>query len=175
MKRLITGLALSLATLSSQALELTSPDVKEGELMNSKFEFTGFGCGGDNVSPALSWSDAPEGTKSFAITVYDPDAPTGSGWWHWLALDIPAKVNEVSVGQDMATLGALELVNDYGVAEFGGLCPPEGHGMHRYQFTIWALPTESLGVDASASAALAGYMLNATALESKTITATYAR
>ncbi|WP_432460338.1 YbhB/YbcL family Raf kinase inhibitor-like protein [Agarivorans sp. QJM3NY_25] len=165
----------SLLSMSSQALQLSSPDIAEGKKMDAKFEYQGFGCNGGNQSPQLNWRDVPEGTKSFALTVYDPDAPTGSGWWHWIAIDIPASTRQLAAGVDIKKLGGLELNNDYGSASFGGACPPKGHGMHRYVFTLWALPTESLKLDVNASQAVAGYKLNASALAKAKLTATYVR
>lgn len=158
------------------ALQLTSSDIQEGRLMAKKHEFKGFGCDGENLSPALSWTDAPAGTKSFAITAYDPDAPTGSGWWHWLVIDIPSTITSLKQGVAITELpGSRAIRNDYGLLEFGGACPPAGHGMHRYQFTVWALPETKLMVPDNAHAALVGYMLNASALAKKTLTATYAK
>ncbi|GAA5645792.1 YbhB/YbcL family Raf kinase inhibitor-like protein [Vibrio proteolyticus] len=167
--------ASSLTSLPTFALQLHSQDIQEGQPMRAEFEFQGFGCAGKNHSPQLSWSGAPKGTKSFAVTAYDPDAPTGSGWWHWSAVDIPAKVTVLAKGADLGKLGAVELRNDYGHPGFGGVCPPQGHGMHRYQFTVWALPVETLDLPESASPALAGYMLNSMALDQATLTATYSR
>nr|WP_325101180.1 YbhB/YbcL family Raf kinase inhibitor-like protein [Marinomonas transparens] len=143
--------------------------------MPQTFEFSGFGCQGENVSPQLAWSDVPTGTKSFAITAYDPDAPTGSGWWHWVSFNIPAKVTTLKQGADMKALGAIELKSDYGVTGFGGACPPKGHGMHRYQFTVWALPVEKLNLDNNVSAAIVGYTLNSMAIDKARLTATYNR
>ena len=156
---------------------VTSPDIQEGHFMDKTFEFNGFGCDGPNLSPALQWHNAPAGTLSFAVTVYDPDAPTGSGFWHWLVLDIPAVITELAQGAGNGALpvGSRSFSNDYGIKEFGGACPPQGHGMHRYQFTVWALPTSTLGVPDGASAAVVGFMLNANALAKATLTATYAR
>ncbi len=161
----------------STSFRLTSPDIQEGHFMAKSFEFNGFGCDGPNLSPALAWQNAPAGTKSFAITVYDPDAPTGSGFWHWLVVDIPASVTSLAQGAGNGDLpaGSRSFTNDYGIKEFGGACPPQGHGMHRYQFTVWALPEASLVVPDGASAAVVGFMLNATALAKATLTATYAR
>ena len=156
---------------------VTSPDIQEGHFMAKTFEFNGFGCDGPNLSPELRWQNVPAGTQSFAVTVYDPDAPTGSGFWHWLVLDIPADVNGLAQGAGNGTLpvGCRSFNNDYGIKEFGGACPPEGHGMHRYQFTVWALPTPVLAVPDGASAAVVGFMLHANALAKATLTATYAR
>jgi len=163
--------------MENSKFNVTSPDIQEGHFMAKTFEFNGFGCDGPNLSPALRWKNAPAGTQSFAVTVYDPDAPTGSGFWHWLVLDIPAEVHELAQGAGNGTLpaGCRSFMNDYGIKEFGGACPPEGHGMHRYQFTVWALPTPTLGVPEGASAAVVGFMLNANALAKATLTATYAR
>ncbi|EHD0099436.1 YbhB/YbcL family Raf kinase inhibitor-like protein, partial [Vibrio vulnificus] len=105
----------------------------------------------------------------------DPDAPTGSGWWHWSAIDIPANVSELPRGVDLKKVGATEIRNDYGAKGFGGVCPPEGDGMHRYQFTVWALPEAKLDLDSNSSPALVGFMLNAMALDKATLTATYVR
>lgn len=156
---------------------LTSPDLQEGHFMAKTFEFNGFGCDGPNISPELHWQNAPVGTQSFAVTVFDPDAPTGSGFWHWLVLDIPADLSGLARGAGQGALpkGCRSFTNDYGIKEFGGACPPIGHGMHRYQFTVWALPVAVLDIPDGASAAVVGFMLNAHALAKVTLTATYAR
>lgn len=163
--------------MTSSVFQLTSSDIREGHFMAKTFEFNGFGCDGPNLSPALHWQNAPAGTQSYAITVFDPDAPTGSGFWHWLVLDIPASVTSLAQGAGNGQLpaGSRSFNNDYGIKEFGGACPPQGHGMHRYQFTVWALPESTLAVSDGASAAVVGFMLNATALGKATLTATYAR
>ena len=164
---------LTLASFSSQAFEVSSKDIHEGQLMNSEFTFSGMGCSGANISPQLSWKDAPEGTKSFAITVFDPDAPTGSGWWHWLALNIPANVSSVAQGSPMKDI--LQTKNDFGTMSYGGACPPAGDGMHRYQYTVWALPQEKIDLPADISPAVVGYTLNSMALDKAVLTATYVR
>ncbi len=126
--------------------------------------FNGFGCTGENRSPQLSWSNAPEGTKSFAITMYDPDAPTGSGWWHWVAFDIPVDTKELPAGAGSSTsgmpAGAVQSMTDFGAAGYGGPCPPPGHGPHQYIVTIYALKTDKLGLDEKAGAAMVGFNLN---------------
>jgi Raf kinase inhibitor-like YbhB/YbcL family protein len=127
-------------------------------------EFNGFGCSGDNISPQLSWSNAPEGTKSFAVTMYDPDAPTGSGFWHWVVFDIPANVNELvqnagNVALNLAPKGALQSTTDYGIKGFGGPCPPEGHGYHEYIITVFALKTDKLGLNDTINPAIVGFNL----------------
>ncbi|MFY0681198.1 MAG: YbhB/YbcL family Raf kinase inhibitor-like protein [Thalassovita sp.] len=166
--------ALMSFTLSAPALAdsfiLTSPDIAEGQKLNNDFVFQGFGCEGGNVAPVLEWHGAPEGTESFAVTAYDPDAPTGSGWWHWFAFNIPANVTSLGGSNDVP---AVQLTNDYGATGFGGACPPPGE-VHRYEFTVHALGT-MLAIDNSVSNALAGYMVNANSIASSTITAVYTR
>lgn len=165
---------LAFVSFTSSAMTLTSHDIHEGQLMASTYAYNGFGCTGDNQSPQLSWSGAPKGTKSFAITAFDPDAPTaGSGWWHWQVINIPATTHTLSRDQSGHIKGATELTNDYGVKGFGGVCPPANGKMHRYQFTVWALPDAKLAIPANASQALVGYMLNAKSLAHARLTATY--
>lgn len=169
--------AMFFSALSVQAADfkVVSQDIQEGSPMHKRHEFNGFGCSGDNVSPQLAWQNLPKGTKSIAVTAYDPDAPTGSGWWHWLVVDIPAHVTELPRAVDVAAFKARAVRNDYSMTAFGGACPPVGHGMHRYQFTVWALPVDKLEIGVDASAAVVGYMLNHQALAKATITATYHR
>jgi hypothetical protein len=143
-------------------------------------EYKGFGCEGGNVSPQLAWKDAPEGTKSFAVTAYDPDAPTGSGWWHWLAYNIAADVHELPGGagnpdSNLAPGGMVQHRTDYGTGGFGGACPPKGDKAHRYQFRVFALDVEHLDIDPNSSAALVGYMLNAHKLGVAELEALYQR
>ena len=127
-------------------------------------EFNGFGCTGKNQSPQLSWSNAPEGTKSFAITMYDPDAPTGSGWWHWVVFDIPSDVNQLvenagNVSMNLTPKNAIQSITNYGVPGYGGPCPPEGHGIHQYIITVHALKVDTLGLDANTNPAIVGYYI----------------
>jgi Raf kinase inhibitor-like YbhB/YbcL family protein len=182
MRRLLLAVALAgLSTLTCAAgFKLSSPDIKANHMIPKRFEFNGFGCSGENKSPALKWSGAPKGTKSFAVTVYDPDAPTGSGWWHWMVINIPANVTELVAGAgavDSMTLpkGAVQNRIDYGVAGWGGTCPPKGDKPHRYIFTVYALKTEKLDVPADATAALTGYMIHGNALGKASFTAKYGR
>ncbi|MDC5851318.1 YbhB/YbcL family Raf kinase inhibitor-like protein [Vibrio europaeus] len=171
-----TILAVGIMTVgSAQAFELTSDDIREGHPMDKTFEFQGWGCDGGNLSPQLTWKGPPPGTKSFAISVYDPDAPTGSGFWHWLAFNIPASVHTLPRGADIKKLGGTESRIDFGTAGFGGACPPVADGMHRYQFTVWALPTAKLELDEQTPAAVVGFTLNSMALDKVTLTATYTR
>lgn len=173
-------LLLSLPSLAlADTFTLSSTDITQGKAMSKAQEFQGFGCDGDNLSPQLSWQGAPEGTATFAIFAYDPDAPTGSGWWHWQLINIPATVNELPTGagnaeKNQAPAGSKHIKNDYGVAGFGGACPPKGHGVHRYQFTVYALP-KALELPDDPSGALTGYMVKANALASATLEALYQR
>ena len=160
---------LCAASLASAAgFTLTSPTIKPGATLADAQVFNGFGCSGKNVSPELKWSGAPAGTKSFAVTVYDPDAPTGSGWWHWVVYNLPAD------GKGLPA-GAVQGRTDFGANAFGGACPPQGDKPHRYVFTVYALKTDKLDVPADASAALIGFMIHANKLGSATFTAKYGR
>lgn len=136
-----------------------------------------FGCSGGNVSPQLSWTGAPAGTKSFAITLYDRDAPTGSGWWHWVAVNIPASVMQLASGASPSKMpaGTVETRTDFGKPGYGGPCPPPGDKPHRYLFTIYALKVDKLDIDAQASGAMAGFMIRSNSLGSATFTATFGR
>ncbi|HYB50774.1 MAG TPA: YbhB/YbcL family Raf kinase inhibitor-like protein [Burkholderiaceae bacterium] len=170
-----TGL---IASTSAAAFEIKSPDIAEGSTLTKAQVYSGFGCTGDNISPALQWSGAPAGTKSFALTVYDPDAPTGSGWWHWVVYDLPASSTGVprGVGKGAALpAGAHQGRNDFGAGDFGGACPPPGDAPHHYIFTVYALKVDKLGVPADATAALIGYNIKANSLGSATLTARYGR
>lgn len=175
------ALLLSLSQISyGGEMTISSNDIQPGQLMNKQHEFKGFGCDGGNLSPQLSWSNAPQGTRSFAISAFDPDAPTGSGWWHWQVINIPAGVHAVAqnAGSLTASLlpkSAVQIKTDYGQAGFGGACPPAGHGTHRYQFTVHALSVEQLDLPADASNALVGYMINANRIGSATLEALYRR
>lgn len=170
---------LGAEALSAQkTFTLSSRDL--GGSFTKANEFNGFGCNGSNESPQLSWANAPEGTKSFAITVYDPDAPTGSGWWHWLVFDIPAGVSELvakagNPALDLAPKGAVQSVTNFGAPGFGGPCPPEKHGFHTYIFTVYALKTDKLGLDANANPAVVGYYLWQNAIGKASIVAYYQR
>lgn len=185
-----SGIALMALALSSQAesinskkegdFSLTSSDISANEYMSKKHEFQGFGCDGSDLSPQLSWGDAPAATKSFAVMAYDPDAPTGSGWWHWQVVNIPVETKELKTGAgspngESIPKGARQLKNDYGIAGFGGACPPKGHGAHRYQFTVYALSVKKLELPEDPSGALTGYMVKANSLASSTLEALYKR
>mgnify|MGYP000082299035 CR=1 FL=1 len=180
-KILLTIVLASLSTLSyAGSFKLSSPQIKANQLMPRNFEFNGFGCSGDNKSPALNWNGAPKATKGYALTVYDPDAPTGSGWWHWVVIDIPATVHKLpadagALNSTRLPTGAVQVRTDYGMAAWGGPCPPKGDKPHRYIFTLYALKTDKLAIPADATAALAGFMIHANMLAKASFTAKYGR
>lgn len=164
--------------LHAQTFTLTSTDV--GGQATEQQVFNGFGCTGRNQSPQLSWSNAPEDTKSFAITMYDPDAPTGSGWWHWVAFDIPADVRSLATGAGSADgsampKGARQAVTDFGAKGYGGPCPPPDHGPHQYIVTVYALKTDKLDMGENPSPALVGFNLNANMLAKASLVFYYGR
>lgn len=171
----VTALALStiihVSAQAPSAFKLTSSDLT-GTFQQSQI-FNAFGCTGGNVSPQLSWTGAPAGTKSFALTMYDPDAPTGSGWWHWVVVNLPASTTKLEAGKPLPA-GALETRTDFGKPGYGGPCPPPG-APHHYVLTVYALKVEKLDLDAQASGAMAGFMINQNKLASAKLTATYAR
>jgi Raf kinase inhibitor-like YbhB/YbcL family protein len=141
------------------AFTVVSDDVTPGAVLKDDQVYAA-----GNVSPHLRWEGFPAGTRSFAVTCYDPDAPTGSGFWHWVLFDIPASVTELPRGAGSAGFaglpeGAVHARNDYGAKEFGGAAPPPGDGPHRYVFTVYAVDTDKLGPDSDASPAAVGFNL----------------
>jgi Raf kinase inhibitor-like YbhB/YbcL family protein len=174
------ALATAMTAVAANAFELMSPTVKPNSILTIDQVFKGFGCEGKNISPALEWKNPPAGTKSFAVTVYDPDAPTGSGWWHWVMFNIPATVTKLDAdagnsASGKAPAGAVQSRTDFGAPGFGGACPPPGNKPHRYIFTVYALKVDKIEADANASGAMVGFMLNANKLGKATFTAKYGR
>jgi len=177
---LILVICLVSTVVHAGAFTLSSPTIKPDSFLTEEQVFNGFGCTGKNQSPALKWAAIPQGTKSFAITVYDPDAPTGSGWWHWVVYNIPADVTEMAAGAGEPTgkllpPGTVQGRTDYGTHAFGGACPPQGDKPHRYIFTVHALKIEKIEAPSDASAALIGFMINANALGKASFTARFGR
>ena len=178
LKRSLFALLLTAPILAHAGkFSLTSTDLKPGARIAEKHVFKGFGCEGANLSPALEWKNAPQGTKSFALTVYDPDAPTGSGWWHWVVFNLPATVTSLPQGVKSENLptNTVQSRTDFGSNGYGGPCPPVGHGKHHYIFTVYALKTDKIDLDANAPAALVGYMINANKLGMASFTSIYSR
>ena len=158
--------------------QLTSADVTDGAPLEKPQVSGVMGAGGEDRSPQLSLSGFPEETKSFAVTVFDPDAPTQSGFWHWAVANIPASVTELPGGagdQDGSGLpeGAVQLRNDAGFPGFVGAAPPAGHGPHRYFVTVHAVDVDRLDVPPDASPAVLGFNLFGHTLGRATLVATY--
>ena len=172
---------LSASASHAQQFKLSSPDIKPNATIGEEHVFNGFGCSGKNISPALQWTGAPKGAKSFALLVHDPDAPTGgAGWWHWLVIGIPADTTELKkdAGKgDGSNLprGAVQIATDFGAPGWGGPCPPAGDKPHRYNFTLHALKVEKLEVPKDAKASLVGSMVNANSIAKATLTGKYGR
>jgi len=159
-------------------MKLTSSDLVGSEV-EARFVLNAYGCDGGNLSPALAWSDPPAGTRSFAVGVFDPDAP-GSGWWHWLAYDIPSDVHALATGAGEASGAGLPLParqgrNDFGSPGYGGPCPPRGAGPHRYVFSVYALDAEWLDADPAGADSAIAPRLRAHVLAQASLTLTYAR
>jgi Raf kinase inhibitor-like YbhB/YbcL family protein len=181
-RSLLASAFLMGSALAAQAagFTLSSPTIKPGSMLSEAQVFSGFGCTGKNVSPALAWQGAPAGTKSFAVTLYDPDAPTGSGWWHWVIYNIPAATTQLAEGAGAdggkgLPTGSAMGHTDFGTAAFGGACPPAGDKPHRYVFTVYALKTDKLDIPADATAALVGFMVHANMIGEAKFTALYGR
>ena len=174
MKKVLLSLGLCASFLFADNFTLSSSDLK-GQLTNKEV-FSGFGCSGENISPELSWKDAPKGTKSFAVTVYDPDAPTGSGWWHWVVFDISKDKFILPSGfGNSESKDVIQSMTDFGKTGFGGACPPKGDKAHRYIFTVHSLDIETISLDKNSNPALVGYYLNAHSLAKASLISYYGR
>ena len=174
------AIALSLTLPASAAekteLKVWSNDLKDGGTLPNAQVYNDWGFKGENLSPHLAWSGAPEGTKSFVVTVYDPDAPTGSGFWHWVVINIPATATELprgcGSGKVALPAGALQTRTDMGTPGYMGSAPPAGP-VHHYIFTVYALKVEKLDATADTSAAMIGFMVHGAVLGHASLTVTY--
>lgn len=172
-------LLLFMISLSEgQTFTLKSADLG-GQFTNQQV-YNSFGCTGANISPELSWVNPPTGTKSFAVTMYDPDAPTGSGWWHWLIFDIPASTKELvsdagNMKMNLAPKGSVQSMTDFGKPGYGGPCPPQGDKPHTYVVTLFALNVDKLGLDEKSSPAMVGFNISSHMIGKATIVAYFGR
>jgi hypothetical protein len=165
------------------AFTVRSDSFKDGDYLAKDHILSadyGFGCEGGNKSPHLAWSGAPSDTMSFAVTCFDPDAPTGSGFWHWLVVNIPPDVTELALDAGNPKVQklpkeALQTRTDFGAPGYGGPCPPPGDHPHRYLFTVFAVGADSLPVTADTSAAIIGFQLNFNTLAKAAIMGLYKR
>jgi Raf kinase inhibitor-like YbhB/YbcL family protein len=173
-RKIMFSLTFVMLAGAASAFSIWSPDLQDG--FSNEQVYNGFGCEGENVSPELMWKDAPENAKSFVLMVYDPDAPTGSGWWHWVVTDIPAKVTRISKGASTKGMpdGSIQVETDYGKPGYGGPCPPSGPA-HRYIFTLYAMPIESVGATITTAPAMIGFMVNSGNIAKASFTTKYGR
>jgi Raf kinase inhibitor-like YbhB/YbcL family protein len=175
MKNVILIVCVLFIVPASHALDIKVLGATDSYL-TSKHEFNGFGCKGENLSPVIHITNLPKETKSIAITVFDPDAPTGGGWWHWLAINIPVSKTKLTLGdKELGKLGVTQTLNSYGASAFGGPCPPKGDTPHRYIFTVFALKVKKLDLKESTTPNIVGYNLNANSIVKATSTLLYGR
>lgn len=161
------------------AFSISSTDMVNQKPLSIQQVFNKSGCNGGNLSPQISWQHAPTGSKSFAITLYDPDSPVGSGWWHWIAFDIPSTTNGLPTGAGNSTdkmpIGSIQARNDFGENNYGGPCPPAGDKPHHYILTVWALDTDKLPVSMPSTADQISLTLNSHKLAKASLISTYQR
>lgn len=158
------------------SIEVKIGGLEGGDRVPAENVFKGFGCEGENRSPEVRWSKV-EGAKSYALILHDPDAPTGVGFFHWVVLDLPPETTSLPLGASGAKMpaGAIEGSTDFGATGYGGPCPPTGHGVHRYEFTVYAVDVPSLGLGANATGALSRFALGDHTLALGRATAFYER
>jgi Raf kinase inhibitor-like YbhB/YbcL family protein len=174
---LLFALGMTMSATAAASFSLSSPAIIEGGRVGPAQIYDGFGYSGANRSPALSWGPAPAGTKSFAVTMFDPDAPRPGGWWHWLTIDIPATTMGLPEGMKAGhglPPGAIQIENDFGMADYGGPAPPPGKA-HRYVFTVYALKVAKLGFGDHDSPARVAAALEAAKLAKASLTAKFGR
>lgn len=174
--RLVLPLSLLLLSPLAHAADfvLESLDIHEGDRISIRHAYADLGCKGGNRAPMLMWRNPPAGTRSFAVTVQDLDAPGGNGAWNWIVVNLPAGTTELKEGAAGLPPGTVQTRNDYGRAGYGGPCSLPGK-THRYEFSVWALKSDRLKIDAKANATLAAFMIKGDALGRAKITATYSR
>jgi len=170
------GVMMMASPAMAGGFTLTSDTIKQGGKIGMDQVFNGFGCSGKNISPDLKWSGAPKGTQAFALTMYDPDAPTGSGWWHWVVLNIPADATGLPTnagsGGDLPK-GATQTRTDFGKPGYGGPCPPPGKP-HHYIFKVFALKAP-IQLDADSSGAMVGFYITQNKIGAAKLAATFGR
>ncbi len=178
--RVCTAFALMALAGPAWALEISSPAIGKDKIIPDKYTANSFGCNGQNISIPLVWKNVPKDAKSLALTMYDPDAPTGSGFWHWLIVNIPVATTSLPENAGVAEnknlpAGSVQARNDAGTATYFGPCPPKGDKKHRYIFTIFAVKTDKLNIDANTSGAVVGFMLHFNTLAKASVTYRYGR
>ena len=178
--RLSAALAIAALAGPASAFEISSSAVGADGVIPDKYTADSFGCSGENVSLPLEWSGVPAEAKSLALTIYDPDAPTGSGFWHWEVANLPPSTtslaeNAGAAGNANLPAGAVQSRNDAGTSAYFGPCPPQGDSPHHYIITIFAVGADSLPVDANASGAVVGFNLHFNTLDKASVTYTYGR
>ena len=166
---LAVAACLTATVAAAAGFTVTSKNIHDGGTVPMPQVFDAGGCAGSNISPQLSWSGEPAGTQSFAVTMYDPDAPTGSGWWHWTVFNLPASVHSLPENAGTANstalpAGAVQGRTDFGFSHYGGPCPPVGDPPHRYVITVYALKTATLPLTAQASGGTVGAKLHSDAI-----------
>lgn len=170
----------SMAMAKDKDFSIESVSWKDGEVITDSHVFNGFGCSGQNISPQVSWKNLPKKAKSVTVTIFDPDAPSGSGWWHWVVYNIPTKVKALAPGegkQNLAKLenGATQGNTDFGMTGYGGPCPPAGDKAHRYVLTVNALDIPTLELSDNSTAAMINFYINQHSIAKATITGMYSR
>ena len=170
---IVVTICFTICSAMAQSFTVTSSDIKPGMMLSSAQVYDAHGCTGENISPQLSWNHAPVETKSFAIICHDPDAPRKNGWYHWLVINIPSNINSIAAGGKIAE--AIETITDFGQNAYGGACPPVNHGIHRYNFTVYALDTEKLEINPQSAPLDVESLVKSHAIAQATLTGVYER